>query len=129
MSDLRSDGCPFCNIDESRIIEAAREAYAVLDAYPVSQGHTLICTRRHIESVFELSMSEITEIIALVQSAKHRLDREYRPTGYNVGVNVGRDAGQTVMHVHVHVIPRYPGDLADPTGGVRNIFPGKGRYG
>ena len=86
-------------------------------------------TRRHVASPFELTAQEIAEIVQLAPSARDRLDRTLRPSGYNVGINVGKDAGQTVMHVHVHLIPRYPGDTADPTGGVRNVIPGQGQYG
>lgn len=100
----------------------------MLDAFPVSPGHTLIVSRRHVADFFELLSSEIEDIMALIKSTKYRLDQELHPTGYNVGVNVGADAGQTVMHVHIHVIPRYSGDAADPTGGVRCVVSGKGQY-
>lgn len=108
-----------------RILEAGEHAFVVLDAYPVSPGHSLVISRRHVTDIFDLSAAEIAEIIKLVQSARRRIDRTLQPVGYNVGVNVGTDAGQTVMHAHVHVIPRYPGDSADPTGGVRGVIPGK----
>jgi diadenosine tetraphosphate (Ap4A) HIT family hydrolase len=129
MSVNQTDGCPFCNIPPERIVEAASSAYSVLDAFPVSPGHTLVVPRRHVSDVFALDRNEIIEILRLVRSSKLRLDSELGPSGYNVGVNVGRDAGQTVMHAHVHVIPRFRGDTADPTGGVRRVISGKGRYG
>jgi diadenosine tetraphosphate (Ap4A) HIT family hydrolase len=112
----------------SRIIESTVDAFAILDAYPASPGHTLIIPRRHVASAFDLTVDEITSLLHLIQAARERIDRTLKPTGYNVGVNVGRDAGQTVMHVHIHVIPRYPGDVADPAGGVRRVIPGKGRW-
>jgi diadenosine tetraphosphate (Ap4A) HIT family hydrolase len=112
-------------IREDRVIEADDHAYAVLDAYPVSPGHTLIIVRRHVEDVFELERKEFESVVRLTQ----RLDRAYQPNGYNIGVNVGQAAGQTIIHVHFHVIPRYLGDSVDPTGGVRNVIPGRGRYG
>jgi diadenosine tetraphosphate (Ap4A) HIT family hydrolase len=111
-----------------RVLEANGEAFVVLDAYPVSPGHSLVISRRHTTDVFDLTDGEVADILRLVRSTRERIDRTLRPTGYNVGVNVGTDAGQTVMHVHVHVIPRYGGDTIDPTGGVRGVIPGKARY-
>jgi diadenosine tetraphosphate (Ap4A) HIT family hydrolase len=111
-----------------RILEASEHAFVVLDAYPVSPGHSLVISLRHVADIFDLTSSEIGEILQLIQSARERIDRALQPEGYNIGVNVGRAAGQTVMHVHVHVIPRYPGDSDDPAGGVRNVIPGKARY-
>jgi diadenosine tetraphosphate (Ap4A) HIT family hydrolase len=128
MSDSSPDPCPFCAMPEERIVEAREHAFAVLDAYPVSPGHTLAIARRHVPDVFDLTADEIADILRLIGSARDRIDRTHRPTGYNIGVNIGRDAGQTVMHVHIHVIPRYPGDCADPTGGVRGVIAGKAGY-
>jgi diadenosine tetraphosphate (Ap4A) HIT family hydrolase len=116
-------------VSADRVLESTEHAISVLDAYPVSPGHTLVVTRRHVASPFELTAVEIDEVAQLVHSARDRLDRTLHPSGYNVGINVGEDAGQTVMHVHVHLIPRYPDDTADPAGGVRNVIPGRGRYG
>jgi diadenosine tetraphosphate (Ap4A) HIT family hydrolase len=111
-----------------RIVEAREHAFAVLDAYPVSPGHTLDIARRHVADVSELTADEIADIIHLIGSTRERIDRTLRPTGYNIGVNIGRDAGQTVLHVHIHIIPRYPGDCEDPAGGVRGVIPGRARY-
>jgi diadenosine tetraphosphate (Ap4A) HIT family hydrolase len=111
-----------------RIVEVREHAFAVLDPYPVSPGHTLVISRRHVSDVFDLMADEIADILHLVRSARDRIDRTFRPSGYNIGINVGRDAGQTVMHLHVHVIPRYRGDCDDPTGGVRGVIPAKARY-
>jgi diadenosine tetraphosphate (Ap4A) HIT family hydrolase len=94
---------------EERIVEAREHAFAILDAHPVSPGHMLAIARRHVADVFDLTANEIADILHLIGSARVRIDRTLRPTGYNIGVNIGRDAGQTVMHVPVHVIPRYPG--------------------
>ena len=110
-----------------RIVEAREHAFAVLDAYPVSPGHTLAIGRRHVSDVFDPTANEIADILHLIGSARDRIDRTLRPTGYNIGVNIGRDAGQTVLHVHIHIIPRYPGDCDDPTGGVRGVVLGKVR--
>jgi diadenosine tetraphosphate (Ap4A) HIT family hydrolase len=128
MSESTPDHCPFCAPPPDRILEATQHAFVVLDAYPVSPGHTLVISRRHVMDIFDLTRSEIDDIVRLIRSARERLDRTLHPSGYNIGVNVGRAAGQTVMHVHIHVIPRYPGDTSDPTGGVRGVIPGKACY-
>jgi diadenosine tetraphosphate (Ap4A) HIT family hydrolase len=120
--------CPFCAIEADRIVEAGEHAFVVLDAFPVSPGHSLVISRRHVADIFDLTVTEISEIIQLLGSTRRRIDQMLQPTGYNVGVNVGRDSGQTVMHVHVHVIPRYPGDVAEPAVGVRAVIPGKRLY-
>ena len=111
-----------------RVLESNGSAFVVLDAYPVSPGHSLIISCRHVADIFDLTAGEVVDILQLVRSTRDRLNRTLQPTGYNVGVNAGRDAGQTVMHVHVHVIPRYADDTDDPTGGVRGVIPGKARY-
>ncbi len=113
---------------ETRVIDSNDLAFAIEDAFPVSPGHALIVSRRHVESFFDLTVDEVAAIVALLHRAKARLDERDHPGGYNVGINIGRDAGQSVMHVHVHLIPRYAGDVAMPEGGVRNVIPGKGPY-
>ncbi len=104
-------------------------ALAIADAFPVAEGHTLVISRRHIADFFELSGPEVAAICELLFHMKRRIAAELRPSGFNVGVNVGEAGGQTVIHVHVHLIPRYVGDVAEPEGGVRNVIPGMGRYG
>lgn len=111
-----------------RIVLAGEDAFVVLDAWPVSPGHSLVVSRRHVADVFELTATEIGEMLRLIRSTRERIDRTHQPAGYNVGVNVGIHAGQTVMHVHIHVIPRYPGDTTDPAGGIRCVIPHKMRY-
>jgi diadenosine tetraphosphate (Ap4A) HIT family hydrolase len=128
MSGSKTDQCPFCNPSEGRVTEASGLAFAMLDAYPVSPGHTLVVVRRHVADVFDLRPDELADVARLIASAKRRIDSHFLPRGYNVGVNVGQASGQTIMHVHVHLIPRYPGDCPDPTGGVRNVIPGRGPY-
>lgn len=130
MSDSTSspEPCAFCTLPPDRIIEARDHVIAVLDAYPVSPGHTLVIARRHVADAFDLTPDELADVLYLMQSARARIDRTLQPTGYNIGVNVGRDAGQTVMYVHIHVIPRFAGDCEDPTGGVRGVIPGRARY-
>jgi diadenosine tetraphosphate (Ap4A) HIT family hydrolase len=127
MSDS-PDACPFCALPATRIVDANELAVAVEDAFPVAPGHTLVIPRRHVASAFDLTPGEVAAVMELLVRAKARLDGLLRPDGYNVGVNVGRDAGQTVMHAHVHLIPRRVGDVPNPRGGVRNVIPGKGDY-
>jgi diadenosine tetraphosphate (Ap4A) HIT family hydrolase len=123
------DDCPLCRAISAQSMPLANEhAVAVTDAYPVSRGHTLIVSRRHVASLFDLSPDEQRGIWALLPLVKDSLDRELSPAGYNVGMNVGTAAGQTVGHVHVHVIPRNEGDAADPRGGVRWVLPDKAAY-
>lgn len=103
-------------------------AYSTRDSFPVSPGHSLIIPVRHCSSFFELSPEEMTACLELVVQEREALDREFTPGGYNVGVNVGRAAGQSVMHVHLHLIPRYAGDHPNPQGGVRQIIPWNADY-
>jgi diadenosine tetraphosphate (Ap4A) HIT family hydrolase len=128
MSDSTKTDCPFCNLDPTRIQAENNLAIATADAFPVSPGHTLVLARRHVSDFFELSAAEVAAVFELVFEMKRRLAAEHHPGGFNVGVNVGPVAGQTVMHVHVHLIPRFPGDVAEPRGGVRNVIPGTGCY-
>lgn len=128
MSDLRPSNCPFCWLPTERILKANAHAIAMADAFPVTAGHTLIIPRRHVMSFFKLIEDEVKAIYELLRQMKDQLDENLAPGGYNVGVNVGTVAGQTIEHVHFHLIPRYSGDVTDPVGGVRNIIPGKGRY-
>jgi diadenosine tetraphosphate (Ap4A) HIT family hydrolase len=103
-------------------------AFAIRDGFPVSPGHTLVIPVREVATWFEASREEQLAILELVDVVKAQLDVEFAPAGYNVGFNAGAAAGQTVMHLHVHVIPRFEGDVADPRGGVRHVMPGKGNY-
>ncbi|MDV4342837.1 HIT family protein [Methanoculleus sp. YWC-01] len=121
-------GCPFCNPQKDEIVLANDLCYARYDKYPVSPGHLLLIPFRHIPALFDATDEEQIALLALVREAKALLDERFRPDGYNVGVNVGKTAGQTVMHLHVHVIPRYAGDMPDPRGGVRGVIPEKRKY-
>jgi diadenosine tetraphosphate (Ap4A) HIT family hydrolase len=124
----RTDSCPFCQIRPASIVSQGPGTVTIRDAYPVSPGHMLVVLTRHVASFFEASADEQAAMLAGVREAKRALDAELHPDGYNVGVNVGSAAGQTVNHVHVHVIPRFTGDVPDPRGGVRHCIPGRGSY-
>lgn len=120
--------CPFCNPLNEEIVLANNLCYARYDKYPVSPGHLLLIPFRHIPALFDATDAEQIALLALLREAKALLDGELHPDGYNIGVNVGPAAGQTVMHLHVHVIPRYAGDVDDPRGGVRGAIPEKRVY-
>ncbi len=119
---------PFLALPISAHVAANDLAFAVRDAFPVSPGHTLVVPRRLVATWFDATRAEQHAILALVGTVKSALDAEFHPDGYNVGFNAGEAAGQTVMHLHLHVIPRYAGDVPDPRGGVRHVIPGKGNY-
>lgn len=118
----------FREIPEASWVAANDLAFAFRDRFPVSRGHTLVVTRRVTPDWFSASADERTAILALVEAVKKQLDEEFHPDGYNVGFNAGEAAGQTVMHLHVHVIPRFKGDMDDPRGGVRHVIPSRGNY-
>jgi diadenosine tetraphosphate (Ap4A) HIT family hydrolase len=123
-----SIACPFCPIKDREILAEHLLAAAITDSFPLTQGHTLIVPRRHVASFFELTTNERLAMLGLLDQAKATLDTKYSPSGFNIGVNDGTAAGQTIMHVHIHLIPRYQGDADDPRGGVRWIFPRKAEY-
>jgi diadenosine tetraphosphate (Ap4A) HIT family hydrolase len=100
----------------------------IRDAYPVSPGHTLIIPKRHVASFFDCTEAEQAALLKLLNLARMDIEREFQASGYNVGINDGSAAGQTVMHLHVHLIPRYAGDAPDPRGGVRWVLPEKAAY-
>ena len=120
----------FLEIPESEWVCANDLCFAIFDSFPVSPGHVLVITRRVVPTFFECTAVEQQALMALVGEVKALLDERLdpKPDGYNVGFNAGAAAGQTVPHVHVHVIPRYAGDMGDPRGGVRHVIPGKGNY-
>jgi diadenosine tetraphosphate (Ap4A) HIT family hydrolase len=124
MSELQN--CPFCG-DPSMVIENEL-AFAHYDSYPVNKGHCLIIPRRHVAEYFQATAEEKEAIWALVDEMKTIIDKEYQPDGYNIGVNVGKMAGQTIPHIHIHMIPRYKGDVENPQGGVRGVIPHKQKY-
>ena len=125
---MHDDDSPFLAVPASEWLAANDHAFVIADRFPVSPGHALVVPRRAIATWWEASDDERAGILALIDELKCQLDAELRPDGYNVGFNAGAAAGQTVRHFHVHVIPRYRGDVPDPRGGVRHAIPGKGNY-
>jgi len=129
VTDTEVHACPFCSpIEQQRIFTSNEYALAVWDGFPVAQGHALIIPRRHLASFFETSTQERQAILELLDMAKLEIERRHRPDAYNIGINDGPAAGQTVNHLHIHLIPRYPGDVPDPRGGVRWVIPDKADY-
>ena len=121
--------CPFCNLtSEKEIILKSALAFAIYDQFPVNKGHALIIPKRHCVGYFDLSVAEQSACWELVNALKDMLNNAFQPDGYNIGVNVGEAAGQTVSHVHIHLIPRYAGDMEEPEGGVRGVIPEKRKY-
>ncbi|HET7787016.1 MAG TPA: HIT family protein [Myxococcales bacterium] len=119
---------PFLDLPESSWVASNALAFAARDRYPVSPGHTLVITRRVVPTWFDASQEEQQAIFQLVANVKRAIDTEFHPDGYNIGFNVGEAAGQTVMHLHVHIIPRYRSDVADPRGGIRHVIPARGSW-
>ena len=117
--------CIFCQLDHSVLAET-KLSVAFLDSFPVSNGHALVIPRRHVLSLWEMTDEEYTDAFNLVRHVKQILQEKFEPQGFNIGVNCGEAAGQSVLHAHIHLIPRYKGDIPSPRGGVRNIIPGKG---
>jgi diadenosine tetraphosphate (Ap4A) HIT family hydrolase len=122
------DPCPFCSPAPEEIVLQNLLCYARYDRYPVSKGHLLIVPFRHVANFFELTENERKAALDLIWQTGAKLESDLHPDGYNVGVNVGQAAGQTVMHVHIHLIPRYLKDVPDPRGGVRFVVPHKAKY-
>ena len=125
---MANDDSPFLAVPASEWLAANRSAFVIADHFPVNRGHALVVPRRVISTWWEASDAERADMMALIDEVKRRLDAELQPDGYNVGFNAGAAAGQTVAHLHVHVIPRYRGDVPDPRGGVRQVIPGQGSY-
>lgn len=125
----KENGCPFCNLNPKvELLSETATAVAFLDGYPVSKGHTLIIPKRHVADYFDLTVHEQQSLWLLVNHCKKILTERYNPDGFNVGINVREAAGQSVFHVHIHLIPRYKGDVENPKGGVRGVIPRKMRY-
>lgn len=120
--------CPFCTLQPERIVGENDHAIWLYDGFPVSPGHILIIPRRHVGSFFEVSTEERIAMLALLDKAKVVIEEKYQPDAFNIGINDGPAAGQTVPHLHLHLIPRYKGDVSDARGGVRWVLPEKADY-
>lgn len=121
--------CPFCAPESEReLLTESAQVYAIRDKYPVNEGHALVIPKRHVANYFDLSDREQTACWMLVNRTQELLRERFGPDGFNVGINTGSAAGQTIEHAHIHVIPRYEGDVDNPTGGVRNVIPERGDY-
>ena len=124
-----NDPCLFCEFLKNKEIAAKTAlAFDIFDGFPVNPGHVLVIPKRHVANYFELTTEEVLAIRDLLQRMKTEVDAKFHPDGYNIGVNVGADAGQSIFHVHVHLIPRYKGDVKNPRGGVRGVIPAKQSY-
>lgn len=121
--------CPFCKAESERdIIASSALSVAFFDGFPVSPGHALIIPKRHVSSFFDLSKEEQQDLLNLADRIKLIVEERFHPDGYNIGINVGEAAGQSIFHVHMHLIPRYKGDVPNPRGGVRGVIPSKQNY-
>ena len=127
--EIKTDSCIFCSISKDRISKKFNYFYVIEDAFPVTEMHTLIISNRHISNYFDLSKEEKDELPAILEELKNLLlKRDASIEGFNIGINIGEVAGQTVMHFHQHLIPRRAGDVDNPRGGVRGVIPAKQQY-
>ena len=125
----REEGCLFCEISEERVIAENELAYAIYDGFPVTDMHTLIIPKRHVSSYFDLGRPEVNACNMLLDQMKNEIEsKDAEVTGFNIGINAGEDAGQTIFHCHIHLIPRRKGDVDQPRGGVRGVIPEKQEY-
>jgi diadenosine tetraphosphate (Ap4A) HIT family hydrolase len=126
---MKNMECLFCEVEEERKTTSNEFAYSIRDGFPVTDLHTLIIPRRHVETYFDLSRDELLACDDLLRKLADRI-KEEDPTveGFNIGINAGAVAGQTIFHCHIHLIPRRNGDVDNPRGGVRHLIPGKGYY-
>lgn len=121
--------CIFCNIEEDRIVHEYKHFFVIRDAFPVTPLHSLIITKRHVVSYFQCSKEEHDEIPIILDTQKTELKiLDDTITGFNIGMNIGEDAGQTIFHCHIHIIPRRQDDTPNPRGGVRGVIPEKQKY-
>lgn len=120
--------CPFCHPRLDQLVSETLACRILRDGFPISPGHTLVVPKRHVASIFDLPFEECMEIWSVVSEVRKQLRDDLQPDGFNIGVNDGTAAGQTVPHAHIHVIPRFNGDVLDPRGGVRWVIPQKADY-
>ena len=119
--------CIFCHPKQQPMI-VGEYAYSIKDEFPVSNGHCLVIPKRHVESIFELSDDELKDLYVVLKQTKDKLENDYTPDGFNIGINYKEAGGQTIPHTHIHIIPRYNGDVKNPRGGVRGVIPNKQNY-
>ncbi len=118
----------FLEIDKDRIIYQDEYFFIIKDNFPVSPGHLLIISNKVKKDYWNLDRMEIYKLLPVIDKAKEIIEKEYKPDGYNIGMNCGKAAGQTIFHFHCHIIPRYNGDMENPRGGIRHCVSGKGNY-
>jgi diadenosine tetraphosphate (Ap4A) HIT family hydrolase len=123
-----SEPCAFCTLPAERIQGENEHVVWILDAHPVSPGHSLIVPKRHVESFFDATPAERDGMLSLLDRAREHVCRTHAPSGYNIGINEGSAAGQSVPHLHVHLIPRFAGDSENPRGGIRWVIPERAAY-
>ena len=125
-----TEDCIFCNKTNCNIISSTKHFFIIRDtAYPVTKHHTLIITNRHVDDFFDLTKDEMSDLDKILKKQKNELEKLDKDiSAFNVGVNIGKDAGQSIMHCHIHLIPRRNGDVEDPKGGVRGVIPEKQKY-
>ena len=127
--EFKINNCLFCNIEEDRIVHKYKHFYIIRDAFPVTPLHSLIITKRHVVSYFQCTKEEHDEIPIILDTQKTELKiLDDTITGFNIGMNIGEDAGQTIFHCHIHIIPRRQCDTTNPKGGVRGVSPLKQKY-
>ena len=127
--EFKINNCLFCSIEEDRIVHEYKHFYVIRDAFPVTPLHSLIITKRHVVSYFQCSKEEHDEIPMILDTQKTELKiLDDTITGFNIGMNIGEDAGQTIFHCHIHIIPRRQGDTPNPRGGVRGVIPKMQNY-
>ena len=121
------ENCPFCALADGRVFLESRLAVSTWDGFPVSPGHALVLPRRHVADWSDTTPEERLEVMKLIDRTRTMIEQDHSPDGYNIGMNIGHAAGQTVFHTHIHVIPRYLGDVPNPKGGLRRILPNRPR--
>ena len=127
--EIREEGCLFCEIQKERILDQDDLFYVIRDGFPVTDLHTLVIPKRHVETYFDLYQPELNSCNRMIQKFKQQIEKEDESVkGFNIGINTGEVSGQTIFHCHVHLIPRREGDVKNPRGGVRGVIPNKQEY-
>lgn len=129
MMSTKKKTCPFCELESQRVVDSNEHCFALRDLYPVAKLHTLIIPKRHVSDYFDLSGDELVEINSMILLQRGKIvEEDPAVEGFNIGMNCGEVAGQTIFHCHVHLIPRRQGDINNPRGGIRHLLPGRGDY-